>query len=346
MLSFSVARRRGFTLIELLVVIAIIGILVALLLPAVQQAREAARRSQCQNNLKQIGLALHNYESTYSVFPIGSRGGTLYDQAGTKNATNWRVSVLPYLDQAPLFNQLNFNSGSFSSAPTEANAYLGNEVLRGFIMPAYRCPSSAADMFPRSYLNYGSATVPTPSASFNNEGRGLGIQYVGIQGAAPDFSWSAQKEHFDCDHGWSCLSGALAVNQAKGISAITDGTSNTMLVGEQSGLVRGQNVSSNYFGGWMGARNLLVPGPICDTQVVDIWQTGTTCVRFAPNSQTAQNGASAQPYRNNTILNSFHTGGIFVALCDGSVRFISDNVDFQNFKKLAMRNDGQAIGEF
>jgi prepilin-type N-terminal cleavage/methylation domain-containing protein len=339
-------RPRGFTLIELLVVIAIIAILIALLLPAVQQAREAARRSQCTNNLKQIGLALHNYESTYTVFPIGSRGGTIYNQTGTKNATNWRVSVLPYLDQTPLFNQLNFNSGSFSSNTVLADSYVGNEVLRGFVMPAYRCPSSAAEVFPQTYLNYGSATVPTPTASYFNGGNGLGIQYVGIQGAAPTFTWTAPVEHFDCQHGWSCLSGVMAVNQSRAIRDVVDGTSNTLLVGEQSGLVRQTNVSSNYFGGWMGARNLLVPSPACTGGALDIWQTGTTCVRFAPNSQTAQNGASAQPYRNNTILNSFHTGGVFVCLCDGSVRFISDNIDFQNFKKLAMRNDAQVIGEF
>ncbi|HVJ68323.1 MAG TPA: DUF1559 domain-containing protein, partial [Caulifigura sp.] len=189
-------RRSAFTLIELLVVIAIIAILIALLLPAVQQAREAARRSQCQNNLKQIGLALHNYESTYRLFPIGSRGGTIYNQTGTKNGTNWRVSVLPFLDQAPLFNQLNFVSGSFSSNPTEATSYVGNEALRGFVMTAYRCPSTTAELFPESYLNYGSATVPPPAASFNNGGRGLGIQYVGIQGGAPAFSWTAPVEHF------------------------------------------------------------------------------------------------------------------------------------------------------
>ena len=339
-------RRSAFTLIELLVVIAIIAILIALLLPAVQQAREAARRSQCQNNLKQIGLALHNYESTYRLFPIGSRGGTIYNQTGTKNGTNWRVSVLPFLDQAPLFNQLNFVSGSFSSNPTEATSYVGNEALRGFVMTAYRCPSTTAELFPESYLNYGSATVPPPAASFNNGGRGLGIQYVGIQGGAPAFSWTAPVEHFDCQHGWSCLSGILAVNEARGMRDVPDGTSNTMIVGEQSGLVRQTNVSSNYFGGWMGARNLLIPSPACTGGALDIWQTGTTCVRFAPNSQTAQNGASAQPYRNNTILNSFHTGGVFVLLTDGSVRFASDNVDFQTLKKLAMRNDGQPIGEF
>ena len=107
--------RRGFTLIELLVVIAIIGLLIALLLPAVQQAREAARRSQCRNNLKQVALALHNYESTHGIFP----GGSLYAVVGTdtiSNACAWGRSILPFLDQAPLANQLDPNQSPFSGA--------------------------------------------------------------------------------------------------------------------------------------------------------------------------------------------------------------------------------------
>src|SRR5512135_122792 len=105
-------QSRGFTLIELLVVIAVIGILVALLLPAVQAAREAARRMQCSNNLKQIGLALHNYHDANKKFPFGSRGGSSWAQTGIKDGTNWRVSILPYLEQTALYSKLNFG-GSF-----------------------------------------------------------------------------------------------------------------------------------------------------------------------------------------------------------------------------------------
>ena len=96
-----VKRNRGFTLIELLVVIAIIAVLIALLLPAVQQAREAARRSQCKNNMKQLGLALHNYHDAANKFPIGTRF--------SMSAPNWRVGLLPYLDQAPLFHSVKCN---------------------------------------------------------------------------------------------------------------------------------------------------------------------------------------------------------------------------------------------
>jgi prepilin-type N-terminal cleavage/methylation domain-containing protein len=354
MSSLSVSRRRGFTLIELLVVIAIIAILIALLLPAVQQAREAARRSQCQNNLKQIGLALHNYESTYTTFPPGTRGGRTWAQVGVKDGTNWRTSILPYLDQAPVFNQLDF-SASFGAGTTAAVAYIGgngqpssNAVLSGLVVPAYLCPSSALEVFPVDYINNTGG-----AGNFNNPGRGMGIQYVGIQGAARTFDWQPTGDdgrNFDCGHGYSCVQGMLPVNENKRIRDAIDGTSNTILVAEQSGLSgtsnggRGSNRTSNYYGGWAGARQNWAPNSTC-TQSSDQWQTGTTCVRWAPNSKIEHAG-NGHPYRNNTTLNSFHTGGLFVLLADGSVRFISDNIDFQNLKKLSMRDDGQPLGEF
>jgi prepilin-type N-terminal cleavage/methylation domain-containing protein len=357
------ARPRGFTLIELLVVIAIIAILIALLLPAVQQAREAARRSQCQNNLKQIGLALHNYESTYMTFPTGTRGGRTWAQVGVKDGTNWRTSILAFMDQAPVFNQLDFTS-SFGAGRELADAYenlagtpSSNIVLSGLVVPVYLCPSSALERFPNDYIdNAGTARnyVAGTNSGFNNPGKGLGIQYVGIQGAARSLDWTISPTNpagsdgrdFDCGHGWSCTQGMLPVNQNKRIGDCTDGTSNTILVAEQSGLSgtgnggRGSNRTSNYYGGWAGARQILAPAPGCS----DNWQTGTTCLRWAPNSK-AEDPGNGHPYRNNTIINSFHTGGVFVLLSDGSVRFISNNVDFQNLKKMAIRDDGQPIGE-
>ncbi|QDT56801.1 putative major pilin subunit [Caulifigura coniformis] len=359
--SSSVSRRaRAFTLIELLVVIAIIAILIALLLPAVQQAREAARRSQCQNNMKQIGLALHNYESTYMTFPPGTRGGRTFSNAGVKDGINWRTSILPYIDQAPVFNQLDFAS-SFGAGQTAAQAFANaagqpssNIVLSGLVVPGFLCPSSSLEVFPTSYTDH-SGVVKTQSATgggFNNNGRAMGIQYVGIQGAARNFDWIANGNdgrNFDCGHGYSCVQGMLPVNENKSIASCTDGTSNTILVAEQSGLSGsvnggpGTNRTSNYYGGWSGARQNWVPNSSC-TNTSDQWQTGTTCLRWAPNSKFEHAGNS-HPYRNNTIINSFHTGGVFVLLADGSVRFISDNIDFQNLKKLAMRDDGQPIGE-
>ncbi len=348
--------RSGFTLIELLVVIAIIAVLIALLLPAVQQAREAARRSQCQNNLKQIGLAIHNYHDTFNSFPMGSRGGRTWSQVGVKDGTNWRVSILPQLEQGALFSQLDFN-GSFGAGTSSATSFTGNEVLRGLILSVYKCPSSALDPFPSSYVNHSNAVrtqVDGSNGGFNNAGRGMGIHYVGIQGAAPTFEWVATHVadgslgYRDCGQGWSCDQGLMTVNENKGLRNATDGTSNTILIAEQSGFSYSPNGTtsdrtSNYYGGWSGARNLgmTVRSGTC----TDHWQTGTTCIRHAPNSKAADAG-NGEPYRNNTTVNSFHTGGIFVLLGDGSVRFVSDNINFQSLKKLAWRADGQVIGEF
>jgi len=130
-------RRRAFTLIELLVVIAIIAILIALLLPAVQQAREAARRSTCKNNLKQIGLALHNYHDTHRIFPPG------YCRAGSGDRNNfigWATFILPFMDQAPLYNQVQSNEG-FDTKWNTLTAFTGTNGIAKTVIPAYNCPS-------------------------------------------------------------------------------------------------------------------------------------------------------------------------------------------------------------
>ncbi len=326
----GISRDRGFTLVELLVVIAIIGILVGLLLPAVQAAREAARRMQCSNNLKQIGLALHNYHDTNKKFPFGSRGGITWSQAGVKDGTNWRISILPFLEQTTVYNRLNWG-GSFGAGTTAAVAYMGgNQFLSGFVLPSYRCPSSSLEMFPQSY------STSAASGSFNNQGNGMGIHYVGIMGAAPNFSWT-QTGYRDCGHGWSCDQGIMTVNECKGMNTVTDGTSNTIIVSEQSGTVRKADLTSNYYGGWSGARN---NATLSSSSCSDLWQTGATCIRQPPNSQIDDPG-NRNPYRNNTTVNSFHPGGIQVVIADGSVQFITDSIDFQIFKALAIRNDGQ-----
>ncbi len=314
-------RRRGFTLIELLVVIAIIAILIALLLPAVQQAREAARRSSCKSNLKQMGLALQNYHDVHSCFPLGTFSLFTTNDIANHNGTNWRTMVLPMLEQSALYESLSFTAG----ASFQGNNYSGgNEILSGLSVSVFLCPSSALDPFDNS-------------GTSNNSQRGLNHHYVGIQGAAqppgPDTGYR------DCGHGFSCNNGLLAPNEVFRIRDVTDGTSNTMIVAEQSGEVNGKNLTANYYGGWYGARRNETVGPGC----TDLWQAGTTCVRLAINSDTEQVGASETKFRNNTILNSFHTGGIQVVLADGSVRFVSENVDFNEFKKLAVRNDGQPL---
>ena len=326
-------KQRGFTLIELLVVIAIIAILIALLLPAVQQAREAARRTQCKNHLKQIGLGMHNYLDIHSTFPMGSYN--LNNGAWPTTGTNWRTLILPMIEQGNVYSKLCFNQDCqfMAGGAAGANALKGNEILKGHLVPGYICPSSIIGAFENS-----------AGVAHNNQQGVMNIQYVGIAGAArPVPGLDPNNGTFDCGHGWSCNNGMLAPNEAVKIAKCIDGTSNTMLVAEQSALVAGLHRSSNYYGGWFGTRH---PNTVTSGACGDLWQTGTTCVRFPPNSQIVQTGATEAMYRNNTVINSQHTGGVQVALTDGSVRFISENVDFLTWKKLACRTDGEVIGEF
>jgi hypothetical protein len=135
----------------------------------------------------------------------------------------------------------------------------------------------------------------------------------------------------------------FAQNECFAFKDCTDGTSNTIIVSEQSGLVAGVNRTSNYYGGWHGSRR---PHKLSDSTCSDHWQAGLTCVRFAPNSDIVQTGATDYMYRNNTIINSEHPGGVEILLTDGSVRFISDTIDFWNLKRLSCRYDGEPIDQF
>lgn len=311
------ARSHGFTLVELLVVIAIIGVLIALLLPAVQQAREAARRMQCTNHLKQLGLAFHNYHDTFGKFTCGARG---MDDWALKNGSNWRTAILPMLEQGNIYDQLDF-SGSFAG-----NSYVGNEVLKELVVDGFLCPSSP---------------LPAIDTSVGNNTWGMCHHYVGLQGAAPTVPGNAGG-YQDCNHGWSCNNGLLSPNEYRSFRDATDGSSNTLLIAEQSGLTNKLNRTANYYGGWHGARNYGYVGN-ATVGCSDLWQSGTTCVRFAINSDIIQTGATDTTYRNNTILNSFHPGGINALCLDGSVHFIPETIDFDMLKRLAVRHDGQSV---
>lgn len=310
-------QKRGFTLIELLVVIAIIAVLIALLLPAVQQAREAARRSQCKNNLKQIGLAMHNYEGSVSTFPIGTR---YYD-------FNWRAAILPFVDQAPAYNQINFSSGSWAG-------YGGNPVFNTLRVSGYNCPSSTLPV--DSYLNTAS-----------NTSHGQAMDYIAMAGAYvdPNGATSTYCSALTNQQSYICNNGMFAPNQVFRIRDCTDGASNTLLIGEQSAPIGGADLRSGYYGGWSGFTIANIAPTI--TSAMDCYGSGITTIRDGNviNPKTAPAGGNTV-YRGNLSLNSLHVGGVHAVLADGAVRFISENINFATLKLLAVRNDGQAAGEF
>ncbi len=336
-------RTRGFTLVELLVVIAIIGILVALLLPAVQAAREAARRMSCSNNMKQVGLAMHNYHDTYKTFPYGEGAApsALTGSGYAWNGPNWRVAILPFMEQAPMYDQLNF-SGTFDACRP---GFRGREnaMLEGYTVPVYRCPSSSLPI-------NGREVAPSP---FNgNTHNAQLIDYVGIQGSAPtgDRITGTFPTGGACSNptgygGIYCENGILLPNQPMKFASITDGTSNTLIVGEQSAPIVDQNgtrrrdIRSNYYGGWSGHTSR---GPLRYGTTGSPWGSGTTTIRYRINLNSAPAGADST-WDANTILTSEHPGGIMSARADGSVDFVSETIDMLMLKRLGARDDGQPV---
>jgi prepilin-type N-terminal cleavage/methylation domain-containing protein len=287
-------RRTGFTLVELLVVIAIIGILVALLLPAVQAAREAARRTQCQNNLKQMGLAMHNHHDTFKKFPSGgldwTQPRTLTSSNSPANYTaqawGWAYQILPFMEQQPLWREP--NDATVASTP----------------VPTYNCPSLRG---PTLYAY--SQSSPTGYRAM--------MDYAGNGGTFGIYSVSTSVNSLD---GPICFTG-----QAVGMAVLTDGTSNTLMIGEK------------YV-------NRIKPGPDCndDQGWVDGWDNDTMC--FAKDTS----GNVQLPKRDDNVLTC---GLIFGAphellqtvFCDGAVRRIPYSIDATIWVRVCAGRDGQAF---
>ncbi|WP_437192717.1 DUF1559 domain-containing protein [Planctomicrobium sp. SH527] len=323
-------RRSAFTLIELLVVIAIIAILIALLLPAVQQAREAARRSQCKNNLKQIGLALHNYHDVYNAFPIGGTTGG--------RGCNWRVRILPYIEQVNAYNQISFSGGFYGHEPVFQN------VLKTLRVDAFHCPSSIFSM-------------TGDAASSANSGGSQLIQYVGISGAYSD---PAGRDSTVCSPdnvvqgGTYCDNGTFVTYRSKRMTDLTDGTSNVMIVAEQSGQVNGLQLSANPLGGWHGTvLNTGSSSGIIFMFAREIitsngYTGGMTTIRHPINAFWKSGALSSANslYEVNYVINSFHTGGTHAVFGDGSVRFLAENMSMETLRRLGAVDDGTVVGEF
>ena len=326
-------RRSAFTLIELLVVIAIIAVLVALLLPAAQMAREAARRAQCSNNLKQIGIALHTYEEMAKTFPIGARSH------GSGTGFSWWVGLLPNLDQATLYNQLDQNGSNVGS--TLLNTANRTKVNR-LSFSILSCPSST---IPTTFAVL-SASVFMPS-------------YVGISGAVSDTVFVESRTSPCCGSGATgqiSAGGLLVPNRAVRIAHATDGTSNTLIVSECSDYMiditgTRRRVDAGYNIGLLtgtsapGTPPTYVPatGPLSTNPPRTY---NLTTVRYPPNTRTFELPGVNQTSGANNPLLSPHAGGVLGLLADGAVKFVSAEIDLTTLKRLATRDDGSPVAEW
>ncbi|HIE97970.1 MAG TPA: DUF1559 domain-containing protein [Planctomycetes bacterium] len=349
-LSLHSSRRvRGFTLIELLVVIAIIAILIALLLPAVQQAREAARRTQCKNNLKQMGIAFHSYHDVFNTFPKPAIVGlTVSTGLVIEQGASWATQLLPYLDQAPLYNLYDSDL-----SPNDAVNIPATET----ILPAFVCPST-----PRSdaVVEY---TIPAgtalgggfPPLGANWSFRGGASDYATLNGVRGDFARAAYAPNSPGGdrHGWSTWSIAVLDlpqfsdgGEGARIRNITDGTSNTIQIGE----VANRNQL------WRDNRLVPIPDPEAIAQSLtgggawadlfngELWIEG----RLYDGTPGADGGPCAINCSNfrGAGMYSWHTGGAQVLLCDGSSRFITENIAQSVLAALVTCSKGEVVGEF
>ena len=347
----GLTRKRGFTLIELLVVIAIIAVLIALLLPAVQQAREAARRTQCKNNLKQIGLAMFNYESTYNRFPIPVFYSLMNSNGygGGLSSTVWSLAILPYIDQAATFNLYNQNYSAFDPV----NAAAGQTTITGYL-----CPSTPRSGSKISVVNpYVVGTFSTAPWNLTNAGAIDYISTIQVQRQFVDIVYNTTGS--TTVDGWGVGGTAVAgtvVNIPTGgrISDITDGTSNTMMIGELCGrntLYRTANQvipTTDTESAWqaaLGAGAWVDPGN-------GQWKlsgrnfdgTGDRGLCTINCSNAHYRYGSATEY--SAGLYSWHTGGAQILLCDGSVRFLSQNISGITMVGLVSAQRGEVLGEF
>ena len=313
-------RWHGFTLIELLVVIAIIAVLIALLLPAVQQAREAARRTQCKNNLKQYGLALANYHDTFLMFAIGGTGAC----CDTPPALGFQARLLPYLDQAPLFNSINFNS---SNAVNQVMP--DGKTLLLHSLPFAVCPSDG-----RSDNPYNGAGQANYDGSLGSQGNGS---------VDPNCN-PYQQFAFQLENNGDGLNPALLSGMGSRdgpsirISSVTDGTSNTIHMGEVLPTCNDHSGGGMWDNNGMGNFHSSTIVPINDYTTCN-WATASV-IRFPlctnPNNWNISWGFRSQ-----------HSGGAHFLFVDGAIRFLSENIDHaKTFQRLGDRADGLIIGEY
>jgi prepilin-type N-terminal cleavage/methylation domain-containing protein/prepilin-type processing-associated H-X9-DG protein len=340
----DIRRRSGFTLIELLVVIAIIAILIGLLIPAVQKARETIQRLSCGNNLHQIGIALANYHESNGAFPPSATPDIVPWKSPTTAAdadwgSSWMVFLLPYLEQANVGGSWQFSG---QSGWKNAN---DNGLIKGLVIPPYRCPSSVLpDRNPYAAILPGAGGIGTMYTS-----------YVAISGSATDIGVRTFGSNIVSDKGVLIWQSKTAIIKVR-VTDITDGASTTMMVGEQSNHLRNANngiiLGATYGGasqiavtsqgpdGWIQGCQVNTPlGNVGNNDV--IYNTAT--IRYPINQigMTLGVGGCADNVGNNIPLSSLHAGGANLLFADGSVRFWTNSTPVATLSLAACRNDGQ-----
>ncbi|MFN0051295.1 MAG: DUF1559 domain-containing protein [Planctomycetales bacterium] len=319
----TIRRHLGFTLIELLVVIAIIGVLVALLLPAVQQAREAARRSQCSNNLKQIGLAIQNYADAHRILPLCLNA--------TPKALSVHVYLLPYLDQSPLYGQVDF--GAAWNSPSNVNPCATK-------VPTFVCPSDS-----------GVSQVPAGWA---------GTSYRANQGSAILYG-QPSTDPANANYGMPAPNGVFVSGKSILFAEIQDGLSNTGMFSEHPIGDFNNGVSSPTDTFRPGTYPATPDEAVAFCKATDVtnlalqgvsnvgapWLQGyhSTTQYFhvaPPNTRSCM----FPPGRISTTASSYHVGGVYLGMCDGSVRFVSDSVDLKSWRGVGTRFGSEVLGEY
>ncbi|TWT32697.1 DUF1559 domain-containing protein [Blastopirellula retiformator] len=300
----SLRRPGGFTLVELLVVIAIIGVLIALLLPAVQQAREAARRMQCTNNLKQMALAVHNYHDTFLVFPSG------HVQINDTYYGNWAIAILPYIEQQNLFNQYDHTT----HCNTAANATVARTQV-----DEYLCPSDAI-----------SSPIYRPASGYSYDLRV--ISYKAMSGYTDDGAknWDHFAEITGLSGSWKGIFHTVGSGHSQSLgfekmASVTDGTSNTLLIGEYH-QPQDEPGRSSFWGNSYWGYNL---GMVINEPYI-IGNQYDDCAAVASNIGVCRRAWA-----------SHHPGGFNFSRADGSVSFVPETIDLTIFAGLATMAGGE-----
>ena len=364
-----VRARRAFTLIELLVVIAIIAILIALLLPAVQQAREAARRTQCINNMKQIGLALHNYHDTFLRFPPGAAAR---DSTGIERVANaawmggnprddtmapWTVYILPYIEETGLYENFSME-GHWASCPgfsdSSPSSFSPNNLALQFDTRApetYRCPSNP---------NYNKDAYIC--CYYGVSGGGIHFQPPLLNSGNTTTDWTGPIAAWGSYSPGSRLfwdNGCLPTNGGVSLSDIRDGSTNTALVGETMYValdrVYTNSGGTNFAWHWASGDRFngqsdttgVCPSPINHCVLSATFDGINNVAHSYTHEEAIRRGGAVRAHSGHMMAySSWHTGGAHFTLGDGSVRFLSENMDIRTYRLLGPISDGVALGDF